>query len=65
MKAFALSEENLFINGSTTHTATAISPATASETNWFERANSKLLEIVWNTIKSVWLQHMTFKLVTV
>lgn len=34
-KAFALAEESAFLNGNTTHLATTIDPALATETNWF------------------------------
>ena len=33
-KAFALAEEELFLNGNPSHAATAVTPATASEANW-------------------------------
>lgn len=34
-KAFALAEEDVFINGDTTHTATATDPASATDANWY------------------------------
>ena len=34
-KAFAYAEENAFINGDTTHTATALSDAVATEDDWY------------------------------
>ena len=34
-KAFALAEENCFINGDTTHTSTATDPVCATEANWY------------------------------
>ncbi len=34
-KAFALAEENCFLNGDTVHTATATDPACATEANWY------------------------------
>lgn len=34
-KAFALQEENVFINGDTAHTATVTDPASATTSNWY------------------------------
>jgi len=34
-KAFALAEENVFINGDTTHTATATDPSSGTDANWY------------------------------
>lgn len=34
-KAFALAEEDVFLNGDTTHTATKTSPSAATEADWF------------------------------
>jgi len=35
MKAFALAEEDVFLNGDTTHTATKTDPTAATEADWF------------------------------
>lgn len=34
-KAFALAEENCFINGDTTHTATAVDPSSGTDADWY------------------------------
>ena len=51
-KAFALAEENVFINGNTTHAATVTDPASATSADWYiTHANVKLTRIAGNSLE--------------
>jgi len=59
-KAFALAEENVFINGDTTHTATQTDPASATEADWCFTRQCKTLKNCWKVLKSIYYNVISY-----